>query len=285
MKSVLVTFLILASIQLSSTQNDSENQNIIMQSVPLFTLVSIPDGCSTQQQEIAPRLSEFKAMIAGKLDLATQSPCGGDLWTRVAYLNMSDPMQSCPQNWSDRYSTNQLRVCGRTGGSCSSVFYPTNGRFYTGVCGRIVGYQFGHPDGIRTRTPNYTIDEVYVDGISVTHGSPRSHIWTFVGSQNNASTNCPCKGGRRAPPFVGDNYHCEAGYAGTNRNPPTVLYTSDPLWDGAGCENEGSCCSTAPWFAVNLVNPTKDDIEVRICASVPVQNEDTPVHLLELYVL
>jgi hypothetical protein len=135
--------------------------------------------------------------------------------------------------------------------------------------------------------PNYTIDEVYVDGISVTHGTPRSHIWTFAASRNNVSTQCPCKGGASAPIFVGDNYYCESGYVGDRGQPPTVLYTSDPLWDGAGCESEiqGTCCSNAPWFAVNLVDPTIDDIEVRICASVPVENEDTPIHLLELYIL
>ena len=281
MKSVLITVFILASIHVSSTQS---NENQTTSSVALFR--ATPGrilSCSTRQQREAA-LSEIEAVIASKLKLATRTPCGGDLWTRVAYLNMSDPMQSCPQNWTDRYSTNELRVCGRRSGSCSSVFYPTDGRFYTGVCGRLIGYQFGHPDGIRVRTPNYTIDEVYVDGISVTHGSPRSHIWTFAGSPNNASANCPCKG-RGAPIYVGDNYYCESGFTGTNPNPPTVLYTTDPLWDGAECENEGSCCSTAPWFTVNLVNPTSDDIEVRICASVPVENEDTPIHLLEIYIL
>ena len=65
------------------------------------------------------------------------------------------------------------------------------------------------------------------------------------------SNGCPCEGGESAPPF---NYYCESGYSGTV-TPPSVLYTSDPLWDGAGCESEGSCCSTAPWFTVDLVNP------------------------------
>ena len=68
------------------------------------------------------------------------------------------------------------------------------------------------------------------------------------------------------------------------RNPLGILYTSDPLWDGAGCESEGSCCSTAPWFTVDLVNPTTDDIEVRICSDYREDEEDTPIHLLELYI-
>ena len=64
---------------------------------------------------------------------------------------------------------------------------------------------------------------------------------------------------------------------------PSVLYTSDPLWDGTRCESEDSCCRTAPWFTVDLVNPTSDDIEVRICANSD-DTEDSPIHLLELYI-
>ena len=29
-----------------------------------------------------------------------QCSCGGAGWTRVAYLNMSDPQQTCPSNWT-----------------------------------------------------------------------------------------------------------------------------------------------------------------------------------------
>ena len=66
--------------------------------------------------------------------------------------------------------------------------------------------------------------------------------------------------------------------------PAKVLYTSDPLWDGSQCESEGSCCSTAPWFTVDLVNSTSDDIEVRICSNFHEYEKDTPIHLLELYI-
>ena len=94
---------------------------------------------------------------------------------------------------------------------------------------------------------------------------------------------CLCEGGMSPPPFVGNSYYCESGYNGTYR-PSSVLFTSDPLWDGAGCESEGSCCSTTPWFTVDLVNPTADDIEVRICSNYFEYEEDTPIHLLELYI-
>ena len=74
------------SIQVSSMQNHENSQTM---SLPLFsTLGSEIPVCQTQQQR-ETALSEFKTMIASKLNLATQTECGGDLWTRIAYLNMS----------------------------------------------------------------------------------------------------------------------------------------------------------------------------------------------------
>jgi hypothetical protein len=150
------------------------------------------------------------------------------------------------------------------------------------VCGRVIGYQFGHPDGVRYKKYYYGYEN-YVDGVSITHGNPRSHIWTLAGDRSESNNDCPCKGGSSAPPYVENNYYCESGYTGLGWDVPLILYTSDPLWDGAECESEGSCCSTAPWFTVDLVNSTNDDIEVRICSS-NVDLEDTPIQLLEIYI-
>ena len=280
MKSVIIVF-VLASVQLSSTQNyDNQTTSFPPFIIPETDISSCP---TKQQRETA--LHEVRNMISSKLQVANQ--CRADLWTRVAYLNMSDPMQSCPQNWSDSRSTNGIRVCGRPTDStnnCNSTFYPTGGRSYTRVCGRVIGYQFGHPDGIRyEKRYSYSIDENYVDGVSITHGSPRSHIWTFAGDRSETNNDCPCKGGLSAPPFVGNSYYCESGHTGPGYDVPIILYSSDPLWDGEQCESEGSCCSTAPWFTVDLVNSTSDDIEVRICSS-NINLEDTPIQLLEIYI-
>ena len=56
-----------------------------------------------------------------------------------------------------------------------------------------------------------SINSVYVDGVSIMHGSPRQHIWTFaggVGEQNaNVEATCPCvsgsTNGARIPSFAG----------------------------------------------------------------------------------
>ena len=252
---------------------------------PLVVIPRIENrGCLTQQERDSAHQFIRESFLTDPV-LQLVRECGGGLnWTRVAYLNMSDPMQSCPSAWRNR-SANGVGVCGLPAGlrnSCSSNIYSNHGQTYTKICGRVIGYQFGHTDAFRS---SKTIDEPYVDGVSITHGNPRSHIWTFAadrGEINNAF-HCPCEGGMSPPSFVGNSYYCESGYNGTYP-PPSVLFTSDPLWDGAECESEGSCCSTAPWFTVDLVNPTADDIEVRICSNYYEYEEDTPIHLLEFYI-
>ena len=113
--------------------------------------------------------------------LSTQSSysCGGSGWRRVAYLNMSDPSQQCPSVWQE--ITTPHRVCGRrsSSGDCEGLGYTTGSEQYNQVCGRIIGYQIGHPESFRYSSGR-SININYVDGISVTHGYPRQHIWTFA---------------------------------------------------------------------------------------------------------
>ena len=197
---------------------------------------------------------------------------------------MTDPCQHCPSNWSES-DTHGVRVCGRPSSShnmCHGTSYSSGGRTYTKVCGRVIGYQVGHPDAFHS---SVSINEAYVEGVSITHGSPRSHIWTLAADYSEIGNNvCPCDNNsiRNPPLFVGSNYYCESG----NQNSSftnSFLYDNDPLWDGQQCSSEGDCCSTAPWFNVNLINPTSNSIEVRICADFDT-TEDTPIQLLELYI-
>ena len=102
------------------------------------------------------------------------------------------------------------------------------------MCGRIIGYQVASPDAFSTGIANSTINHFYVDGISITHGSPRKHIWTFVcGVQENnyLSTEmyaCPCHNATNAkqpPSFVGNNYYCESANPSRNwNNSQTHIY-------------------------------------------------------------
>ena len=113
-------------------------------------------------------------------DFGNSLSCESGLWHRVAHLNMSDPAQRCPSAWTEN-STNGVRTCGRplsSSGSCLSAFYPT-GRQYSRVCGRAIGYQYGSTEAFSHQAVA-TIDSYYVYGVSVTHGLPRNHIWTFA---------------------------------------------------------------------------------------------------------
>ena len=261
-----------------------------------FSPVIIPGDETCPSQESRDRvLRSIRATIeeATTQGLEINLSCGSGEWSLVAHLNMSNSSQQCPAAWTEN-STDGVRTCGRplsNSGSCLATLYPT-GRQYIRVCGRVIGYQYGSTDAFGYQA-NATIDSYYVYGVSITHGTPRNHIWTFAagvseGGHSPQSANCPCSnpghpGNSLPPSFVGDNYYCESG------NPARTffhdrLFSADPLWDGQQCE--GQCCSNGkspPWFSMELPNTTTDDIEVRICVA-QASFDDIKIQLLELYV-
>ena len=113
--------------------------------------------------------------------------CGGEGgWTRVAYVNMSQSGATCPQGMTQTTLSGQT-LCGRNGPGCQSTVFSTLGLNYSQVCGQLRGYQRGIPDGFYPYyfNPSLTIDSVYVDGVSITYGSPpRKHIWTYANGVN-----------------------------------------------------------------------------------------------------
>jgi len=187
--------------------------------------------------------------------------CGGSGWRRVAYLNMSDPAQQCPSVWQE--ITTPHRVCGRrsASASCEGLNYTTGSEQYDQVCGRIIGYQLGSPDAFSGGSSS--IDSYYLEGISVTRGSPRQHIWSFAGGLFERTDDserihaCPCvigsTNGPHIPSFVGQNYFCESGITSAYINGRFYSY-GDPLWDGQGCGPNSNCCTfnSPPWFNVQL---------------------------------
>ena len=187
--------------------------------------------------------------------------------------------------------------CPLRAAGCLSAMYDTNRINYSHVCGRVIGYEYRATDAFHRDPSPSTIDGNYVDGVSLTPGSPggRQHIWTFAAglfeadSRDQArSVYCPCVFGRAAPSYVGNDYFCESGNPGTSWT--DVIYASDPLWDGQGCVAP-PCCElssppgvTAPWFCKQLPQATTNDIELRICRDSLAGDEDTPVELVELYI-
>ena len=215
--------------------------------------------------------------------------CGGTKggWMKIADTDTTK-MVTCPSGW-----TNYTSYC--TGGSaagCYSAHFVTDSVSYSKVCGKVVGYlkgsmdgfypsryAYGNRDGYTPDIASRSLDGVYVDGISITSGNPRKHVWTYAArittNGNHPQYNCPCAKypGPDPPTFVGSHYYCDGG-------------TDDPLWNGEGCGPENSCCYDAgmPWFFRQFPVTVTGDIEIRICHDQPFSNEGVLVQQVQLYV-
>ena len=261
---------------------------------------SLQSSLTTHTQQVNAKLNNHTHQLETIQNYVEQLPvhtCGGTGgWRRVVYLDMTDPSTTCPSGWNmTGYSK---RTCGRASDglrTCDSVTFPVSGGEYSRVCGRIKAYQWGSTDGFRNGQVT-TIDGAYVDGISLTHSSPRQHIWTFVAgvSEGNPTWSqvCPCDSDHTIHiTFVGNDYFCESGvnepwgaWVGGSRH--YTLHPSDPLWDGENCLSSSTCCSlhNLPYFVKQLPTPTTDNIEARICLDELLRNENIAVELVELYV-
>lgn len=220
-------------------------------------------------------------------------------WTRVGFLNMSDPNQDCPDTWLISNSSTYGRSCGKGKdtdlSSCVSALFPTSGVTYSRVCGRVTAYHDGYSQGLSTRTAE--LEASYLEGISLTRGDSgaRQHVWSFItaAGEGNVSTHpswlCNCSNvdddwSEYSTSFVGDDYFCDTGNhdAGV---PSDATYYDDPLWDGEGCGPQSTCCQfgNPPWFCKPLPEPTTDTLEVRNCHK-GIYPYDTLVSLIEIYV-
>ena len=226
--------------------------------------------------------------------------CGsGDGWSRIGYLDMSDASQQCPTNWNEyTKDTGGIRTCKRKTNACDSVIIPAHNISYSEICGRVVGYQYASTDALQSAVNTKNINQQYVDGISITHGSPRQHVWTLMSGLNgnglwgSSVYQCPChsQASPTIPSFIGNDWYCESG----NDEYNTWHYRSymnDKLWDGQQCGSvELQCCQNKlpginqPWFHKQLPAPTTDYIELRICSDQGNTDEDTLVNMYEIYV-
>ena len=228
--------------------------------------------------------------------------CGGTKggWMRIANIDTRRGDQ-CPNGWTSYQS---YCTGGQTAG-CYSTYFSTVSTNYSRICGKVVGYQKGtmgaffpsakkhgkYPHDFTPATHSRSLDGVYVDGISITLGRPRKHVWTYaVGNSDDATSphaaNCPCAkhSGPDPPTYVANHYYCESG---TNGPSNTVqFYKDDPLWDGAGCPPENSCCYNAgmPWFYRQLPIPENSDLEIRICQDQEFNDEGIAIEQIQLYV-
>ena len=249
------------------------------------------NSCSSNENlegAIQSLRNSARAMVSGLL-----AECGEEPWRQLVAINMSSADSQCPDGWVEE-NEGGVRACGRgsVGPSCQSVLLNSEHQMrYSRVCGRAIGYQYGNPDAFAQRDSGVTVDQNYADGLSITYGSPRQHLWTFAaavreGDRDNSQNHCPCSvhPGAPPPPFVGNNWYCESGNPNPNAGINSVL-PDDPLWDGVNCE--GTCCSdgkSPPWFSVDLPAPSSAYIEARICGSEQSGREDVLIDIFEIYI-
>ena len=219
-------------------------------------------------------------------------------WIRVAYVDMTDHGQQCPSGLHLRTDVG-VRTCGIFRGGCTSTIFPSHGIRYNRVCGRVRAYQYGETSAFINYYyhQHYTIDDWYVDGVSIIYGSsPHQHIWTFAAtyseyySRSSSGDNwaCPCTHTNQTytgavPRFIGEDYFCDTAVSAAEKRPGLKLYIDDPLWDGQGCSQNSTCCSfnSPPWFCKQLPNSTTDDIELRMCG---LPDSQTPFDHVELLI-
>ena len=146
---------------------------------------------------------------------------------------------------------------------CSNIVFPVMNIPYSHICGRVQAFWFGTPDGFAGSERSFTtINDNYVDGISLTYGtSNKTHLWTFIADEFLSNQNCP----RQVPGYVGDHYSC-------------LNYVSL-------CTSNASSCYS-PFFRL-LQQPVTEDVELRLCRDQRRQGnniEGILLRNLEIYV-
>ena len=118
------------------------------------------------------------AIAFSRGDLISSCVGEGGIWKRIASFNITAG-DDCPSPWV-KSSHNGVSFCipASTAAGCYSVNYSTNGMSYQRVCGRASGYQKGTPSAFNGNA--MSIDNYYVEGLSITHGNPRQHMVTLV---------------------------------------------------------------------------------------------------------
>ena len=210
---------------------------------------------------------------------------------RIADLDASRG-DYCPPGWSKITYPVAACIAPSSDAGCYSTNFSTLEVTYRRVCGMAVGYQKSSTDGFSALFFSVrSLNGPYVDGISITYGKLRKHIWTYgIGNSDNSDalpdlpTNCPCSefAGALPPSFVHDHYYCESG----SLNFGSSHHTADPVWDGEDCSVNNTCCSdpSLPWFYRQIPLTTNKDIETRICRDEASSNEDVLIKELQLYV-
>ena len=86
---------------------------------------------------------------------------------------------------------------GNDNGGCNSAIFTTYTITFNKICGQVKGYQKGSTDAFHsTKYITKSINDYYVDGLSITLGNPHKHVWTYATETSDDGDyphhNCPC---------------------------------------------------------------------------------------------
>ena len=102
-------------------------------------------------------------------------------WMRIANVDMRNHQSQCSPGLVYNV-TEERRLCHKPNlaPECSSTTFSTYGVTHEKICGKVIGYQYFQPNGFGPSRNSPEISQTYVDGISITHGSPQQHVWTLA---------------------------------------------------------------------------------------------------------
>ena len=185
---------------------------------------------------------------------------------RVARRNFTAG-NPCPGEWISYVGANGRQYCTSTDGTPQAEWVITSPCPYSEVNGVLLGDQKGNCDAF-TDQDSSSIKENYVDGVSITYGNPKQHIYTYaVGREEKARLeSCECHGSTYTdyPIFVGWDFLCDSGMKPYTAQASAI--GQRVLWTGEGCDERSSCCHAAgaPWFYKILPETVHDRIQIRI---------------------
>ena len=179
--------------------------------------------------------------------------------TRVVLLNDETRPLICTGDFeTSDHETRCVRNTEDPG--CSHIIFPLMNVTYSHICGTVESSYFGHPDGFTgsSRSPSTSINDNYVDGISLTYGDTpnRNHIRTFVADEG--ASNCS----RAKPQYVKNNYSCLK-------------------WVDL-CQSSANACTFT--FFRQLQQPFTEIIEMRLCRDQHRSSEGIYVENVKIYV-
>ena len=109
----------------------------------------------------------------------------------------------------------------------------------------MIGYQVGTTDAFGPYLGAQ--GNISMDGVQITHGDKREHIWIFVAGHQRIPTPqtfgnviCPCtsKFDGTVPAFIGNDYYCDSG---TDDAPTAYTLYTQRLWVGEECTPPNYC--------------------------------------------